>query len=353
MRAAERFEIRPGYSISRVIKGGWHLAGGHGTIDHQQALNDMRLYIQSGITTFDCADIYTGVEELIGEFLRSEQEALRNGDLPPVQIHTKYVPDLNQLSTLKRQDVQMIIDRSLRRLGLDCLDMVQFHWWDYSVQGYVEAASYLSDLQQAGKVRYISVTNFDVPHLAEIVAAGVPVISNQVQYSVLDQRPERGMVDFCGMNNITLLCYGTVAGGFLSDRYLGQAEPVEPLENRSLTKYKLIIDDFGGWDLFQDLLAILQEIAKKHHVSIAMVATRFVLQQKGVGAAIIGVRHPRHLLDTLRLFDFELDQKDLAAIRRILDQAQGPTGDVYTVERIKDAKHGAIMKYNLNKLTTG
>jgi aryl-alcohol dehydrogenase-like predicted oxidoreductase len=189
--------------------------------------------------------------------------------------------------------------------------------------------------------------------LAEIVTAGVPVISNQVQYSVLDLRPERGMVDFCRMNDITLLCYGTVAGGFLSDRYLGQVEPVAELENRSLTKYKLIIDDFGGWDLFQQLLAILKEIAEKHQVSIAMVATRFVIQQKGVGAAIIGVRHPRHLPDTLGLFDFELDQKDLSAIRRILDQAQGPTGDVYTVERIKGGKHGAIMKYNLSKVTTG
>lgn len=349
MKDVERFVIRPGYSISRVIKGGWHLAGGHGVIDRQQALDDMRHYVKSGITTFDCADIYTGVEELIGEFLRREREPLRNGELPAVQIHTKYVPDIDQLSTLKRQDVQMIIDRSLQRLGIERLDLVQFHWWDYSVPGYVEAASYLKDLQQAGKIRNIAATNFDVPHLVEIVAAGVPVVSNQVQYSVLDQRPERGMVEFCGNNEITLLCYGTLAGGFLSDRYLGQVEPLPPFENRSLTKYKLIIDDFGGWDLFQQLLATLSEIAQKHQASIAAVATRFVLQQNGVGAAIIGVRHARHLPDTLRVFDFELDQQDLAAIRRVLEQAQGPVGDVYSVERIKGGKHASIMKYNLNK----
>ncbi len=101
--------------------------------------------------------------------------------------------------------------------------------------------------------------------------------------------------------------------------------------------------------MFQQLLATLSEIAKKHQASIAAVATRFVLQQKGVGAAIIGVRHSRHLTDTLRVFDFELDQQDLAAIRHLLEQAQGPVGDVYSVERIKGGKHASIMKYNLNK----
>jgi aryl-alcohol dehydrogenase-like predicted oxidoreductase len=349
MAVVERFRLTPDYSISRVIKGGWQLAGGHGTVEHERALADMRLYTEAGITTFDCADIYTGVEELIGEFLRRYQGAMRAGQLPEVQVHTKYVPDLDVLPALTRRDVEATIDRSLQRLGLDHLDLVQFHWWDYDIPGYVETALQLGDLRRAGKIRHVAVTNFDAPRLKEILDAGVPVVSNQVQYSVLDRRPEQGMMDLCRRRGIKLLCYGTVAGGFLSDRYLGVPEPRPPFENRSLTKYKLIIDDFGGWELFQQLLETLETVARRHGVSIATVATRYILQKDAVGAAIAGVRHAHHLADTLRLFSFGLDRGDLAAIERITDQAQGPGGDVYSVERVKGSKHAVIMKTNLNR----
>jgi aryl-alcohol dehydrogenase-like predicted oxidoreductase len=350
MTAMERFRLAPQYSISRVIKGGWQLAGGHGSIEREQALADMRQYVEAGITTFDCADIYTGVEELIGEFLRRHQRAMRDGQLPDVQVHTKYVPDLDTLPTLSRRDVEAVVDRSLQRLGVERLDLVQFHWWDYDIPGYVEAAWHLEALRKAGKVRHIAVTNFDVPHLEEILEAGVPVVSNQVQYSVLDRRPERGMVDLCERHGISLLCYGTMAGGFLSDRYVGVLEPAPPFENRSLTKYKLIIDDFGGWPLFQQLLTTLKGIARKHRVSLATVATRTILQKRGVGAAIVGVRHARHLPDTLHLFSFVQDKDDLDAIERITEGAQGPAGDVYALERVKGGKHAVIMKTNLNRI---
>lgn len=350
MTEVERFRLGGEYTISRVIKGGWQLAGGHGAIQREEALQDMRRYVEVGITTFDCADIYTGVESLIGEFLRRERGAIRDGTLPEVQVHTKYVPDLDLLARLTRPEVEAMIDRSLQRLGMERLDLVQFHWWDYEVAGYVEAALHLEGLRKAGKIRQIAVTNFDRPRLEELLAAGVPVVSNQVQYSVLDHRPARGMAEFCEKHGITLLCYGTVAGGFLSERYLGAPEPEPPFENRSLTKYKLIVDEFGGWALFQELLGTLQGIAHKHRASVATLATRYVLQQKGVGAAIVGVRHPRHLPDTLRLFSFALDEEDLGAIQRVTDQARGPVGDIYSLERVKGGTHASIMKYNLGRL---
>jgi len=349
MSTIARYDIAAGHTISRVIKGGWHLAGGHGHVDREQALEDMLLYVRAGITTFDCADIYTGVEPLIGEFLRRHRADFGTGMLPEVQVHTKYVPDLDSLSTLTKRDVESIIDRSLRRLSVERLDLVQFHWWDYDIAGHVEAAMHLKDIQAAGKIKHIGVTNFDVPYLSEILDAGVPVVANQVQYSVLDRRPERGMVELCERHNMFLLCYGTLAGGFLSDRYLGAPEPEPPFENRSLTKYKLIIDDFGGWELFQELLATLRKVADRHDATIATVATHYVLQKPGVAAAIVGVRHAGHLADTLRLFSFDLDKEDLSAIRQVIDKTSGPVGDVYTAERIKRGKHAAIMKVNLNK----
>jgi aryl-alcohol dehydrogenase-like predicted oxidoreductase len=345
----ERIRLAPEHTISRAIKGGWQLGGGHGAIERERALADMRLYVEAGITTFDCADIYTGVEELIGEFLRRNRGAMRDGTLPEVQVHTKYVPDLHTLGTLSRQDVEAVIDRSLRRLGTERLDLVQFHWWDYDIPGYVEAALHLEALRGAGKVKRIALTNFDVPRMEEILEAGVPVVANQVQFSAVDRRPERGMVELCRRHGIALLCYGTVAGGFLSERYLGVPEPEPPFENRSLVKYKLIIDDFGGWGLFQQLMVVLQAIAGKHQASIASVATRYVLQKECVAAAIVGVRHARHLPDTLRIFSLVLDGDNVDSIERITYQARGPAGDIYSAERIKGGRHAAIMKYDLSR----
>ena len=254
-----RATLRDDYQISRIIKGGWHLAGDHGSIDHGQAIRDMATFVEAGITTFDCADIYTGVERLIGDF-RSTFPSLATR----VQVHTKFVPDLADLPRVDRRYVEAIIDRSLARLGVEQIDLVQFHWWDYEVPGYVEAALELDRQRLAGKIGHLGVTNFGVPALRSMLQAGIRFATNQLQYSLLDRRPEHVMAQFCRHNDIALLCYGTVAGGFLSERWLGEAEPAEPLPNRSLVKYKLIIDDFGGWDAFQALLKTLSGVAAKH-----------------------------------------------------------------------------------------
>lgn len=344
----ERIELQPDYTISRIIKGGWHLAGGHGQIGEREALDDMRAFVEAGITTFDCADIYTGVEELIGQFLRREKDAFNSGELPPVQIHTKYVPDYNALATLTKTETEKIIDRSLRRLGVERLDLVQFAWWDYQIPGYVETAVHLAELQQAGKIRYLGVTNFDGAHLQEILDAGVSIVANQTQYSVLDHRPERDLQPLAEAHDIAYLCYGVIAGGFLSDRYLGAPEPREPLENRSLTKYKLIIDEFGGYDLFQETLRTLRSIADKYRMGIAEVAARYILQKPKVGGVIIGARNRAHLPKLKKLISFQLDQEDQERIQAVVGRARGPQGPVYDLERDKEGKHGAIMRYNLN-----
>jgi len=343
-----RFSFPSGYTISRVLKGGWQLAGGHGPIDPDSALEDMRRFAESGITTFDCADIYTGVEALIGRFLCRYKSAFASGDIPPVQIHTKYVPDLEKLSSLSKSDTAGIIDRSLQRLTVERLDLVQFHWWDFAIPGYVEAAGHLKDLQQAGKILYIGVTNFDSEHLRDILEAGVHVISNQLQYSLLDHRPEKDMVDLAARYGLRLLCYGTLAGGFLSDRYLDAPIPLEPLENRSLTKYRLIIDEFGGWDRFQQLLHGLHAIAVKHHVGISEIASAYVLTKPYVAGVIIGARHSCHLNNIKKLVAVALDDHDMTRIQDLIAAAPGPKGPVYALERDRSGSHGRIMKYNLN-----
>jgi aryl-alcohol dehydrogenase-like predicted oxidoreductase len=224
---------------------------------------------------------------------------------------------------------------------------VQFHWWDYAIPGCVETALWLTELQKEGKIDLIGGTNFDLAHLIAMADAGVPLKSMQVQYSLLDSRPAQAMAAEAQRRGIALLCYGTVAGGFLSERWLNQPEPTS-FTNRSLVKYKLIIDDFGGWALFQDLLAALAGIAKRHNSGIATVASRWVLDQPGVAAVIVGARNREHLPATLAIGNLQLTDDDCAGIAAILARRKGPIGEVFELERDRAGRHGAIMKYNLN-----
>lgn len=336
-----RFELAPGYWISRAIKGGWQLAGGHGSIDADNAIEDMRAFVESGLTTFDCADIYTGVEDLIGAFARRYPELGRE-----VQIHTKYVPDLSTLPTLTARDVEIAIDRSLRRLDVDTIDLVQFHWWDYDAPRYVDVALALDALRRKGKIRHLGATNFDVRHLSEILAAGVPLVAHQVQYSVFDRRPAGAMAEFCETHGLSLLCYGSLLGGFLSPRWLGADEPEQPFENRSLTKYKLVIDECGGWDVFQDCLRGLDEIGAPHRTTLSTVGIAYVLAQPAVAAAIVGARNRRHIPSTLQAMAPLLGAEERDAIEGLVPRAL--RGDVYGLERRKDGAHAAIMRYDLN-----
>ncbi|MGY8778664.1 MAG: aldo/keto reductase [Longimicrobiales bacterium] len=344
---SDRFELAPGYSISRLIHGGWQFSAEHRMSG--PALDDaVEVLIESagaGMTTFDCADIYTGVEELYGRFLKRWNST---AIAAPVQIHTKFVPDYADLESVDRAYVERIIHRSLTRLGVECLDLVQYYWWRDDVPGMEDAALWLADLQTAGKIRHIGVTNLDAPRIQRIVDAGVSVVSNQVQYSALDRRSEHGLADWCRNGETRLICFGTLAGGFLTDRWTASSAPIEH-ENRSLTKYRLIIDEFGGWSAYQALLAELEAIGTSHGVEASAVAVRFVLDQPMVAAVITGATRFGQMARNAGALSCELTAEDHERLRLLVDAAPGPLGDVFELERDRNGPHGRIMKYDLNK----
>ncbi|WP_306148302.1 MULTISPECIES: aldo/keto reductase [unclassified Roseibium] len=345
---AETADLRLGYAISRVIKGGWQLAGDHGPVEPAAAIADMEAFLDAGITSFDCADIYTGVEEMIGSFI-SDVRKRRGAEIADrVQVHTKLVPDLERLAELTADEVEAIVDRSLQRLKIDRLHLVQFYWWDTSIGAPVKAMETLKRCQEKGKIAHLGVTNWDVKETAPYLDAGTDLVSTQVQYSVLDRRAAKVLAPWGAAHDVQLLCYGTLAGGFLTENWLGKPDPGFQFENRSLIKYRLIIDEFGSWDRFQTLLLLLNDIGRRHSVSLSSVATRWVLQQSQVAAAIVGARYARHLPKTLEVFQFELDSEDLSRIDALLQTAPGPQGDVFGLERDRNGRHGRIMKYNLN-----
>jgi aryl-alcohol dehydrogenase-like predicted oxidoreductase len=239
---------------------------------------------------------------------------------------------------MTRRVVEEAVGTSLSRMGVGRLDLLQFHWWDYDDPGYLDALRHLADLQREGKIRHLALTNFDTEHLRIIAGHGIGIVSNQVQYSLVDRRPEIRMASCCREHGVRLLAYGTLLGGLLSEKYLGRNEPRRAeLDTASLQKYKNMIDFWGGWDLFQQLLAVLKEIADRHRVSIANVGIRYVLDRPAVAGVIVGARLglARHLDDNTRVFGFELDDEDLARIESVVSKSRdlmaviGDCGDEY------------------------
>ncbi len=342
-------ELAKGYKISRVINGCWQLSAGHSlnaAPDKKDVMRAFHMLVEAGFTTFDCADIYTGVEEFLGEFVK---ELKQGGGISPedIQIHTKYVPDINLLSEVDYQFTERIIDRSLKRLNREALDLVQFHWWDYDVPGCLETAGHLRRLQEQGKIRHIGVTNFDTKHFAEIVDAGIPIVSFQTQYSVFDRRPEKSLLQYCQSKGIPLLCYGTLSGGLLAEKWLGQ--PAAAPETRSQVKYMQVLEDTLGWEGYQELLLLLDKHAKRHAVSIAQVAARYILNQSGVGGVIIGVRNSNHVKSNTQIFDFDLDGSEIEEIRQFLSNYRILEGEPFELERTIGSKYRNIMKMNLSE----
>jgi len=340
-----------------VIVGGWQLSTGHRSTpkSSEHLFADFTRIADAGIRSFDCADIYTGVEEFLGEFRRRYRNERGTEAANTVRVHTKYVPDYHALSSLTRTDVESVIDRSLQRLGVDCLDLVQFAWWDYDRGDYLEVAGWLQQIQAAGKIAQLGATNFDTPRLREFTAAGIRLTAHQVQFSALDHRPEGGpmggratMSTVCEANGTALLCYGSLAGGFLSDRHLGRLAPDPPLDNRSLVKYRLIIDEFGGWDRYQALLEALREIGDAHSVNIAQIAVAYTLTRPAVTSVIVGASSSDRIIEVAKATELTLASEEIDRIRNRAAESPGPAGPVFGFERDKNGPHGRIMRYNLD-----
>jgi aryl-alcohol dehydrogenase-like predicted oxidoreductase len=330
------YQLAPDLTICRIVNGMWQVAGGHGYIDHKLAIEDMIRYHDAGFTSWDLADIYGPAEDFIGDFRRKLSALKREEELNKVQALTKWVP---QPRIITRSIVDESIQRSLRRMGVSSLDLLQFHWWDYNNPYYMDALKYLSDLRDKGILKHLGLTNFDTERMQIMVDSDIQIVSNQVQYSIIDRRPEVKMIPFCIKHNISLLAYGSICGGLMSERYLGRTQPpsIADLDTLSLRKYKKMIDAWGGWTLFQELLSTLNRIAQKCNVSIANVATRYILDKAAVAGVIIGARLgiSDHISNNALVFNFSLDKSDYNDIETVCTRSNnlfetiGDCGDEY------------------------
>lgn len=330
------YQLAPDLTICRIVNGMWQVAGGHGYIEHESAIADMIRYHEAGFTSWDLADIYGPAEDFIGEFRRRLLTPKGKEELDKTQALTKWVP---QPGRITRSIVKENIERSLRRMNVSSLDLLQFHWWDYNNPYYMDALNYLSELRDEGRIKHIGLTNFDTERIQIMRDSDIQIVSNQVQYSIIDRRPEVKMIPFCLKHNITLLAYGSICGGLLSESYLGRTRQPSTLElnTLSLRKYMKMIEAWGGWSLFQELLSTLKRIAEKYNVSIANVATRYILDKSAVAGVIIGVRLgiADHRNNNVQVFNFSLDKSDYDYIDEVCKKSNdlfeiiGDCGDEY------------------------
>ena len=329
MSLIERIDLAPGINIARAITGLWQIADMEkdgSTLDPAATAEFMAAYAHVGLDTFDMADHY-GSAEIIAGYFKKHLPAGKNAHL-----FTKWVPKPGPVT---RDQVRAAVQERCTRLQSEKVELLQYHAWNFSNPFWLDALMYLQELQEEGLIGAIGVTNFDTAHLRIAKSTGVNIVSNQISYSLVDQRGGGEMADYCDANGVKILAYGTLCGGFISQKWLGKTDPTgEALPNWSLMKYKRFIDVAGGWDKFQHLLSTLDEVGKEVDRSISTVASKYQLAQKAVGAVIIGARlgENAHIADAVSLFTFDLStaqSSKIASALALLEVIPGDCGDEY------------------------
>ncbi len=318
--------LAPGREIARMVTGLWQVADleRSGTLlDPVRGAQAMAAYLTAGFDTFDMADHYGSAEVITGELLA--------GPRPMAAVaFTKWCPPPGPMTAATvREGVQ----RSLDRLRVPRIDLLQFHWWTFDHPAYIDAMVELARLQQEGLIAHLGLANFDTAHLRVLLAQGIPIASNQVCMSLLDRRATEEMSTLCLDRGVRLLAYGVLGGGFLAERWLDAPEPAA-VADWSKMKYQRFIRAVGGWDALQGVLSAAQQIGRKHGVSLSNVATRWVLEQPAVAAVIVGARlgESEHRADNLQVFGFALDAEDRALLDAAFARTQrlpGDCGDEY------------------------
>ena len=306
----ERIDLGNGLAISRLVCGLWQVADMEKDgrrLDPERAADALQDYAAAGFDTFDMADHYGSAELITGRVLQRYR-----GKPGRPTAFTKWCPEPGPMSA---EIVRRGVGQRLDRLGTDRIDLLQFHWWSFEHPAWLDALHEMARLREQGLIGSIGVTNFDAAHLALALADGVPIATNQVSFSLVDRRADGALSELCRKTGVKLLAYGTLCGGFLSEKWLGRSAP-QSIPDWSRSKYKRFIDAAGGWSAFQALLAAADRAARKHDASISNVATRWVLDHDAVAAAIIGARlgESEHRADNLKVFEIALDDTDRAAL---------------------------------------
>ncbi|CAK1367576.1 unnamed protein product [Cercospora beticola] len=306
-------------SLPRLFSGLWQLSSPSWGIATLSQINaQFHEYSSLGFTAYDMADHYGDAEILFGRF--------RSLCMNPNTLFgaTKYC--VFGPIEVTAEVISANITERCHRMQASHIDLLQFHWQDYGDPNYILALQYL---QSDSRIHALGLCNFDTKHMLNAINSGIRIHTNQVQFSLIDSRPLHSMVPACKTHKVKLLTYGSLLGGFLSSKWLDKPEPLDNF-SQSITpsqrKYYEMIVNWGGWELFQELLHVLQDVGTKHDRSVSCVAMRWVLDvaDEVVGAVIVGTRWgvSGHAEENLKVYGWRLEGEDMNKIESVLSRSR-------------------------------
>lgn len=307
--------------MDRIIRGGWQLHAA-ASVDVEAEARRVLAFMAAGVTTFETSDTYRHVDEVLG---RAVARCRDRGERPP-RIHTRLTLPC---------DVETGCRRLTESLGLSRLDLVQIQDWALDEDRILAACRAVEAMQAAGAVDRLGLMNMSEQTLQRLWDHGVRPSTIQVQFSLLDRRPLSGLCAWALARGVGVLAYGTLAGGLLDAGWLGRADPgLRPSADAHFhAEYRAVVDAFGGWDLYQHLLRVLSDIAAACSVTIPDVALRWVLDQPGVAAALVGGSVPARASAWQRAVALTWPAGARATLDSVLSRSPGVPGPVGWLER--------------------
>ncbi len=310
---------RSGFKVSELTYGNWVTHGSQ--IGEEQAIACVRAALDCGITSFDTADVYARgrAEEILGRALKGEP---RDG----LEIFTKVYGPMGDGPNdvgLSRKHIREGIDASLRRLGLDYVDLYQAHRYDHETP-LEETMQAFADVVRAGKALYIGVSEWRAEEIrqARILAdeLGVPLISNQPQYSALYRVIEAEVIPACREAGISQIVWSPLAQGVLTGKYQpGQPPPEGSRATDQAGGGAGFIERWMRDDVLERVQA-LRPLADEAGLSMASLALAWVLQEENVASAIIGASRPEQVQDNVNAVGVRLDPE----LKRRMDEILEP-----------------------------
>lgn len=316
--------------ISRVGFGAWAIGGGDyafgwGPQDDADSIATIEHAVDSGINWIDTAAIY-GLghsEEVVGRALKN----IAASDRPYVFTKCSLVwnEDREISHVLKADSIRAEVDKSLRRLDVDTIDLYQIHWPQFTPDSpdddIEEAWTTLKEIKDEGKARWIGVSNFNAAQL-ERIRKIAPVTSLQPPYSAIRRDIEDEILPYCEVNNIGTIVYSPMQSGLLTGKMSRERVANFPDDDfRKRSKY------FQEPELTRNLWVadLFAEIGERHGLTAGAVAIAWTLRHPAVTGAIVGARRPDQIDGIIGAGDFRLSEYEIAEISSVINtvKAQG------------------------------
>ncbi|HCO93982.1 MAG TPA: aldo/keto reductase [Phycisphaerales bacterium] len=301
--------------LTTVGLGTWAMGGpwqyGWGPQDDDEAIGAILTALETGINWIDTAPAY-GLghsEKLIGQALGQVSEK----PLIATKCGILWNEKKEKVTCLKRQSIRDECHASLKRLGIDVIDLYQMHWPDPD-EDVEEAWEEMARLADEGKVRYLGASNFTVEQI-ERVQKIHPAVSLQPPYSMLHREVEDQLLDYCGRNQMGVVAYSPIQRGLLTGKFdYARFEALAPDDHRR-TNPDFLEPQFSAT---LELVENLKKIAEHYGRTCAELAISWILRRPELTAAIVGARRPSQIIETAPAADWNLSEKDIEEIERLL-----------------------------------